>query len=292
MDQITAIQRAIDYTEVHLTDEIDYEAAAREAASSVFHFQRLFSMLCGYTLGDYIRMRRLSLAADELQRTGGKIIDIALKYGYDTPESFSRAFTRFHGITPTQARRGGNIKSFSRLSVKLILDGGNLMDYRIEKRDAFKLICRKKQVNKPQGDTATADISAFWGECSTDGTMEKLCKYASFDNLRGILGVCFSGEMANSGFPYGIGAEYNGAPLTDGGFDIVEIPAHTYAVFQCKGKMPDAFKETYKKICTEFFPQSSTYEYGNGIELEVYPSADVQNPDYTCEIWIAVKEKK
>ena len=288
MDQITAIQRAIDYTEAHLTDEIDYEAAAREAASSVFHFQRLFSMLCGYTLGDYIRMRRLSLAADELQRTGGKIIDIALKYGYDTPESF----TRFHGITPTQARRGGNIKSFSRLSVKLILDGGNLMDYRIEKRDAFKLICRKKQVNKPQGDTATADISAFWGECSTDGTMEKLCKYPSFDNLRGILGVCFSGEMANSGFPYGIGAEYNGAPLTDGGFDIVEIPAHTYAVFQCKGKMPDAFKETYKKICTEFFPQSSTYEYGNGIELEVYPSADVQNPDYTCEIWIAVKEKK
>lgn len=292
MDQITAIQRAIDYTEAHLTDEIDYEAAAREAASSVFHFQRLFSMLCGYTLGDYIRMRRLSLAADELQRTGGKIIDIALKYGYDTPESFSRAFTRFHGITPTQARRGGNIKSFSRLSVKLILDGGNLMDYRIEKRDAFKLICRKKQVNKPQGDTATADISAFWGECSTDGTMEKLCKYASFDNLRGILGVCFSGEMANSGFPYGIGAEYNGAPLTDGDFDIVEIPAHTYAVFQCKGKMPDAFKETYKKICTEFFPQSSTYEYGNGIELEVYPSADVHNPDYTCEIWIAVKEKK
>ena len=292
MDQITAIQRAIDYTEAHLTDEIDYEAAAREAASSVFHFQRLFSMLCGYTLGDYIRMRRLSLAADELQRTGGKIIDIALKYGYDTPESFSRAFTRFHGITPTQARRGGNIKSFSRLSVKLILDGGNLMDYRIEKRDAFKLICRKKQVNKPQGDTATADISAFWGEFSTDGTMEKLCKYASFDNLRGILGVCFSGEMANSGFPYGIGAEYNGAPLTDGDFDIVDIPAHTYAVFQCKGKMPDAFKETYKKICTEFFPQSSTYEYGNGIELEVYPSADVQNPDYTCEIWIAVKEKK
>ena len=292
MDQITAIQRAIDYTEAHLTDEIDYEAAAREAASSVFHFQRLFSMLCGYTLGDYIRMRRMSLAADELQRTGGKIIDIALKYGYDTPESFSRAFTRFHGITPTQARRGSNIKSFSRLSVKLILDGGNLMDYRIEKRDAFKLICRKKQVNKPQGDTATADISAFWGECSTDGTMEKLCKYASFDNLRGILGVCFSGEMANSGFPYGIGAEYNGAPLTDGGFDIVEIPAHTYAVFHCKGKMPDAFKETYKKICTEFFPQSSTYEYGNGIELEVYPSADVQNPDYTCEIWIAVKEKK
>lgn len=292
MDWICGIQRAIDYVEAHLTDEIDYEAAAREAASSVFHFQRMFSMLVGYTLGDYIRMRRLSLAADELHRTNGRIIDIALRYGYDTPESFSRAFARFHGITPTEARRGGKIKSFSRLSVKLILDGGNLMDYRIEKRDALKVVCKKKQVNKPQGDTATADISAFWGACSTDGTMEKLCKYASFDKLHGILGICFSGEMADSGFPYGIGAEWNGTPVTDAGFDLVEIPAYTYAVFQCRGKMPDAFRDTYKKICTEFFPQSNTYEYGSGIELEVYPSADVQNPNYTCEIWIAVNEKK
>lgn len=292
MDWITGIQRAIDYIEAHLTEQIDYEAAAKEAYSSSFHFQRVFGILCGYTLGDYIRMRRLSLAAENLLRTDDKIIDIALEYGYDSPESFSRAFTRFHGITPTEARHGGNIKSFSRLSVKLILNGGNLMNYRIEKRDAFKVICRKKHVNKPQGDTATADISAFWGECSTDGTMEVLPKYAKFDNLHGILGICFSGEMANSGFPYGIGAEYNGAPVTDSGFDIVEIPAYTYAVFQCKGKMPDAFKNTYKKICSEFFPQSSTYEYGNGIELEVYPSADVQNPDYTCEIWIAVNEKK
>jgi len=292
MDWITGIQRAIDYIEAHLTEQIDFETAAKEAYSSSFHFQRVFGILCGYTLGDYIRMRRLSLAAEKLLRTNDKIIDIALEYGYDTPESFSRAFTRFHGITPTEARHGGNIKSFSRLSVKLILNGGNLMDYRIEKRDAFKIICKKKHVNKPQGDTATLDISAFWEKCSTDGTMEALPKYAKFNNLHGILGICFSGEMADSGFPYGIGAEYNGVPVTDSNFDIVEIPAYTYAVFQCKGKMPDAFRNTYKKICSEFFPQNSTYEYGSGIELEVYPSADIQNPDYTCEIWIAVNEKK
>lgn len=165
------------------------------------------------------------------------------------------------------------------------------MDYRIEKKEAFKLICKKKQVNKPHGDTATADISAFWGECSQNGTMETLCKYSKFDSFQGILGVCFSGEMADSGFPYGIGAEYNGVPLKDENLDIIEIPAYTYAVFQCKGKMPDAFKKTYQQIVTEFFPQSN-YEYGNGVELEVYPSADTQNPDYTCEIWIAVNEKK
>lgn len=291
MDWITGIQQALDYVEEHLTDEIEYEVVANKAYSSSFHFQRMFGMLVGYTLGDYIRMRRLSLAADELYKSDDKIINIALKYGYDTPESFSRAFTRFHGITPTKARQGGRIKSFSRLSVKLILDGGNLMDYRIEKRDTFKIVCKKKQVNKPQGDTATADISAFWNEVNSDGTMQKVCKYADFSKLQGVLGICFSSELANNGFPYGIGAEYNGKPLEDD-FDIVEIPAYTYAVFQCKGIMPDAFKDTYKKICSEFFPQSNTYEYGDGIEFEVYPSDDVQNPNYSCEIWIAVNEKK
>lgn len=289
MNWITAIQRAIDYTEEHLTEETDYEAIARAAASSVFHFQRIFSMLCGYTLGDYIRMRRLSLAADELRRTDLKIIDIALKYGYDSPESFSRAFTRFHGVTPSQARRGESVKIFSRLSVKLILTGGNVMNYKIVKRDPFKAVCKKRFISKPQGNIATDDISAFWKECGADGTLTKLPEFASFNNLHGILGICFTEEMANNGFPYGIGAEYNGKTPLDESLDIVEIPAHTFAVFECRGPMPNAFRETYTKICTEFFPQNDLYEYGNGIELEVYPSADVNDPNYYCEIWIAVQ---
>lgn len=291
MDWITGIQRALDYTEAHLTDEVDFETAAKAACSSTFHFQRMFTMLCGFTLGDYIRMRRLALAAADLMQTGDKVIDVALKYGYDTPESFSRAFARFHGVTPTEARRGGNVKSFSRLSVKLILSGGNTMDYRIEKKDGFQLVCKKKQVNHPQGDTATEDISAFWNEVSTSGAMDAICKYGRFDNFHGVLGVCFSDEVSDSTFPYGIGAEYNGAPMNGEGLEIVEIPAYTYAVFQCQGKMPDAFRDTYHKIITEFFPQSN-YEYGQGVELEVYPSADVQDPNYACEIWVAVKEKK
>ena len=291
MDWITGIQRALDYTEEHLTEALDYESVAKQACSSAFHFQRMFSMLCGFSLGDYIRMRRLTQAAEALLGTGDKVIDIALRYGYDTPESFTRAFTRFHGITPTEARRGGTIKYFSRLSVKLILSGGSTMDYRIEKKDAFQVICKKKLVNKPQGETATADISAFWNECQKNGSIDAICKYGRFDHVNGILGICFSAEMADSGFPYGIGAEYNGAPLNGEALDIVEIPAYTYAVFSCKGKMPDAFIKTYRQICTEFFPQSN-YEYGSGVELEVYPSAEVQDPNYTCEIWIAVREKQ
>lgn len=290
MDWIKGIQRALDYTEAHLMEEIDYDQVAKQAYSSAFHFQRMFGIICGFSLGDYIRMRRLSLAAQELFRTNEKVIDVALKYGYETPESFTRAFVRYHGITPTAAKRGETVKSFSRLSVKLILSGGNTMDYRIEKKDAFQIICKKKQVNKPQGETATPDISAFWNECSKDGTMEAICQYGCFDTIHGVLGVCFSGEMTDSAFPYAIGAEYNGADVKEAGLDIVEVPAHTYAVFTCKGEMPEAFKKTYHQIVTEFFPQSE-YEYGSGVELEVYPSAEVSDPDYTCEIWIAVKEK-
>lgn len=291
MDWATGIQRALDYLEAHLTEEIDYAEAARQACSSSFHFQRMFTMLCGFSMGDYVRMRRLSLAAEELRRTGAKVIDVALKYGYETPESFSRAFVRFHGVPPVEARRGGNVKSFSRLSVKLILTGGNTMDYRIESLDAFQLVCRRKFVQKPQGETATEEISAFWDACNAAGLMERICRYGRFDRLKGLLGVCFSGEMADSGFPYGIGVEYNGAPLKDAELELIGIPAHTYAVFPCRGRMPEAFIRTYHQICTEFFPQSN-YAYGNGVELEVYPSADVEDPDYCCEIWIAVEEKR
>lgn len=290
MDWVTSIQDAINYIEAHLTETVDYEAVARTAASSVFHFQRMFGLLLGYTLGDYIRMRRLTLAAQELQSNSNKIIDIALKYGYDTSESFSRAFMRFHGISPTEARRGGEVKSFSRTSVKLILYGGNFMDYRIEKLDAFNLICKKKRVLKLQGDVASEDISAFWNEVNANGLIKKVYKYANFKRFQGLIGVCFTGETADS-FPYGIGAEYNGVPLSDDEFELVKIPARTFAVFKCRGKMPEAFAETYRRICTEFFPQNSAYEYDNSFELEVYPSAEVENSDYACEIWVAVNEK-
>ena len=166
------------------------------------------------------------------------------------------------------------------------------MDYRIEKRDAFKVVCKRKSVGKPQSANATADITAMWKECGADGTMDRLVACLPKNPvMKGLLGICFSDQLNAEQFPYGIGVEYDGRKIDDD-LEVVEIPAHTYAVFTSKGKMPDAFIETYHRIVTEFFPQSSKYEYGSGIELEVYPSADVQNPDYNCEIWIAVNEKK
>lgn len=291
MDWIQGIQSAIDYVEANITEEIDYEEVAKKALSSPFHFQRVFGILCGFSLGDYIRMRRLSLAGEELSKGNAKIIDIAFKYGYDTPESFSRAFTRFHGIPPSEAKHGGKVKIFTPLSVKLTLTGGNKMDYRIEKRDAFKVVCKRKSVDKPQAANATPDITAMWQQFGADGTMGRLIACMPENPvMKGLLGICFSSELNAKQFPYGIGVEYDGRAVDDD-LEIVTIPAHTYAVFTSKGKMPDAFIETYNRIVTEFFPQSTQYEYAEGVEFEVYSSMNTSDPDYRCEIWVAVNEK-
>ncbi|MBQ2444218.1 MAG: AraC family transcriptional regulator [Clostridia bacterium] len=291
MNWIQGIQRAIDYVEANITEEIDFEKVAEQAYSSSFHFQRVFGILCGFSLGDYIRMRRLSLAGEELSKGNAKVIDIAVKYGYDTSESFSRAFTRFHGIAPSEAKHGGNVRIFTPLSVKLTLTGGSKMDYRIEKRDAFKVVCRRKKVSKPQSANAADDIKELWRECGTDGTLERLIACMPENPvMKGLLGICFSSELDSRQFPYGIGVEYDGRRIDDD-LEIVTIPSNTYAVFTSRGKMPDAFAETYNRIVTEFFPQSTQYEYAENVEFEVYSSADTSNPDYQCEIWIAVNEK-
>lgn len=292
MEWISGLQRAIDYVEEHITEDIDYGEVAKCAYSSSFHFQRVFSVICGYSLGNYIRLRRLSLAGNELACGNAKVIDAALKYGYESPESFSRAFAAFHGVTPSAVKHGANLKSFSRLSVKLILYGGTKMDYRIEKIGAFDVVLRKKRFPKAQ-EITTQKISKFWAECSNNGTVSAICKYVPENNIfkNCIIGVSFDADpnMPNSDFPYGIGALYNGEKITEDYLSVETVPAHTYAVFKCVGKMPEAFQKVYKYICTEFFPES---EYKPcGIEIESYPSADTQNADYTCEIWIAVEKK-
>ena len=134
METVINIQRAIDYIEENIQDELKFDDIASQAYMSSHHFQRLFSMICGIPLGDYIRNRRLSLAAAEIKNSDTKIIDIAFKYGYETPESFSRAFSRFHNISPMMARNHGEIKTFFRITIKSILEGMNLMQERIKQR--------------------------------------------------------------------------------------------------------------------------------------------------------------
>ncbi|MGN0690067.1 MAG: helix-turn-helix domain-containing protein, partial [Oscillospiraceae bacterium] len=220
MDWISGLQRAIDYVEENITEEINFEEVAKRAYSSSFHFQRIFSAICGITLGDYIRFRRLALAGSELSATNAKIIDIALKYGYDSPESFSRAFTKFHGATPSQVKNGACLKSFSRLSVKLIMQGGIMMDYRVEKLDKIKIVCKRERF-KAEKELTFEKIPLFWKKCGEDGSIKKLCDMIPKDTkLGGLLGISFSSEFENDSFPYGIGAEYKDGASTEG-FEVV-----------------------------------------------------------------------
>jgi AraC family transcriptional regulator len=291
MDWISGIQKAVDYVESHITAELDFSEIAKQACSSSFHFQRVFGILCGFTLGEYIRMRRLTLAGFELAGTDIRILDIAVKYGYDTQESFSRAFTRFHGVSPTQVRNGASLKSFSRLSVKLILDGANVTDYRIEKRGSFQMI-GKPLCMSGKNELTYAGIFNFWQQCRMDGTIISLRRYISKDSILGknIAGVSFGKDATDPGCPYAIGVHYNDALAAEKDLIIWEIPAHTYAVFPCIGSMPEAFTRLYHQIYSEFFP-ASEYQPCGGTDFEVYPSDDVHNPDYTCEIWVAVEKK-
>ena len=286
MDWITGIQNAINYIEEHLTEEIDYEIVAKEASCSSFYLQRIFSILCGMTLGDYIRNRRLTLAGNELSAADDKVIDIALKYGYESPESFTRAFSRFHGVTPSKAKKDGSkLKSFSRLSVKITLSGGNIMDYKIIEKNAFDII-EKVEAHTVENSENAKSIPDFWMRSHNDGTVKTLLDTTTDRTY--IFGVCYGNLPENAKtFDYSIAAKCDNNTVVPEGFRKNTIPARTWAVFECKGAMPNAMQDMWHKIISEFFPTSGyqpTYE----MDIEAYTDGNMGSPDYRREIWVPV----
>lgn len=289
MDWITGIQNALDYIEEHITEELDYDEIAKQAACSGFYFQRIFGILCGYTLGEYIRNRRLSIAGSELSAGNIKVIDAAFKYGYDSPESFTRAFAKFHGITPSQAKKdGSNLKNFSRLSVQIILKGGSVMDYKIVKKNAFKVM-EKTERHMIDDSENRNTIPEFWDRSHRDGTVKKLLELSSDKEF--IFGVCYNHAPTDKqSFDYSIAAVCRDDTAAPDGYRISEIPARTWAVFECIGPMPQAIQQLWHRICTEFFPTSKykpTYE----MDIEAYPSGNMTADDYRTEIWVPVTDK-
>ena len=289
MDWITGIQNAINYIEEHLTEEIDYEIVAKEASCSSFYLQRIFSILCGMTLGDYIRNRRLTLAGNELSAADDKVIDIALKYGYESPESFTRAFSRFHGVTPSKAKKDGSkLKSFSRLSVKITLSGGNIMDYKIIEKNAFDII-EKVEAHTVENSENAKSIPDFWMRSHNDGTVKTLLDTTTDRTY--IFGVCYGNLPENAKtFDYSIAAKCDNNTVVPEGFRKNTIPARTWAVFECKGAMLNAMQDMWHKIISEFFPTSGyqpTYE----MDIEAYTDGNMGSPDYRSEIWVPVIKK-
>ena len=289
MDWVTGIQNAINYIENHLTDEIEMDLVAKEVACSEFYFQRIFSILCGITLCDYIRNRRLTLAGNELCSSDTKVIDIALKYGYETPESFTRAFTKFHGITPSEAKKDGSkLKSFSRLSVKIILSGSNIMDYKIVEKETFDII-EKVETHTVDNSENAKSIPDFWTRSHNNGTIKTLSELTTDRTY--IFGVCYGNFLENAKtFDYSIAAKCDENTDIPEGFRKSTIPARTWAVFECKGAMPNAMQDMWHNIVSEFFPTSG-YEPTYEMDIEAYTEGNMGSPNYRSEIWVPVVKK-
>ncbi|RIW27657.1 AraC family transcriptional regulator [Bacillus salacetis] len=284
MEILLRMNECIGHIEDHLQNTIEVEELAQFTYSSKFHFQRMFSMLTGFTVAEYIRKRRLTLAAQELSNMDAKVIDVALRYGYETPESFSKAFKKAHGIPPSQVRgKGVSLKAFPRISFQIQLKGEKEMNYRIVEKESFKVTGIGKRISMSNGENHK-EIPKLWDEVNGRGLDREIVEAAGANDL---LGICMEFDHASEKFTYFIGAE---TVKGQGEFDVKEIPSATYAVFESIGAMPHAIQDVWQRIFSEWFP-STGYEHGGGPEFELYPPGDVNSEDYRCEVWIPIKKK-
>jgi AraC family transcriptional regulator len=285
MEWLNRMNTALDVMEAKMEEPLEIEELAKAAYSSAYHFQRMFFMLTGMTVAEYVRKRRLTLAAQELALSGPKVIDVALKYGYDSPESFSKAFRKLHGISPSEARNAGvQLKAFPRISFQLSLKGDKEVDYRIVRREAFTAIGKSIRTSI-KNEENLGEISKFWRDSATDGTVAKIAALAKTDE---ILGICYDSEQNGENFKYAIAVEPGQhAANSDTSYESIPIPAATWAVFTSIGPMPGAIQEVWRRIYQEWFP-STGYERAPGPDFELYPPGNASSADYRCEVWIPI----
>ena len=275
MDWMESLQSAIAYIEENLTEEIKVRDVAEMAYVSEFHFQRIFSALCGISVGEYIRNRRMTLAAKELAAKEVKVIDVAVKYGYDSPDSFARAFQKFHGITPSQAReKGANLKDFAPVRISLSLEGGTMMEYKILEKAAFTVMGRKRQFDS---ETSYQEIPEFWQEHFRDGGGNIVC---------GMFGLCIDSDGRM--FDYLIADLYQPWREIPEGYETRTLPAGTWAVFPCKQK---TLQDTNTKMWKEWLPNCKEYKLGGNYNIEMYgPPCKEDIGESYVELWLPIEK--
>ncbi|MBQ6696218.1 MAG: AraC family transcriptional regulator [Lachnospiraceae bacterium] len=274
---IEGLQNAIEYMEEHLTEEPDIRKVAEKAYVSEYHFQRIFSALCGFSVGEYIRNRRMALAAQELSSSEAKVIDVALKYGYESPDSFTRAFTRFHGITPSAAKeKGARLRDFAPVRIKIALEGGTMMDYKIVEKAAFTIMGRKRSFNS---ETSYEEIPKFWDEHFQDGGSQVVC---------GMYGLCIDSKGAD--FDYLIADNYLPWKEVPQGYETRTLPAGMWAVFPCK---LSTLQDTNTKMWKEWLPNCKEYKLGGNYNIELYGPLCEETPGESyVELWLPVETVK
>lgn len=278
MNWLDSFNRVIDYIENNLENEIDYEEIATMIGYSVYHVQRLFTMIAGVPLSEYIRNRRLSKAASELQGGEDKVIDVAFKYGYSSPNSFNRAFKAFHGVAPSNVKKDGvSIKAYPPLFFELTVKGAQAMDYRIEKKNAFRIVGMKLHTTMENGECYRS-TPMFWHDVMDNGKQYDILALAN-EEPAGLLGVSnYSPDFSTSEFDYYIACASN-KPVADGMTEFT-VPASTWAIFSCKEKTGDAVQKLEQRIVMEWLPTSG-YQYAKAPDMELY-SEDA------CEVWLPI----
>lgn len=282
MDWIEKLNEAISYIEEHLTEEIDYEQLGRIACCSSYHFQRMFTYMAGVPLSEYIRRRKMSLAAVDLQDRDMKIIDAAGKYGYSSPTAFNRAFQSVHGIAPSFVKNGGvPIKSFPPILFKITVKGVEEMNYRIETKDAFRIVGVSVPLDKDIEKNFSV-IPQKWQEISTNGTLQRLTGMMDTPPM-GVLGVSTCNDTQPWRYYIAVSTSQEKGDLEE-----YTVPSAAWAVFPGEGTN-QSIQELERRIVTEWLPTSG-YEYGNAPDVEVYLSPDPQNAKY--EVWIPVVKRQ
>ena len=253
-------QASIDFIERNLDQGLEIGEIAGKAALSPFYYQRIFGALCGMTVGEYIRARRMTLAAQALARGDGKVIDIAVRYGYESPDSFARAFQRFHGLTPSQAREpGAPLRSFAPLHIKIALEGGSMLEYQIKEKAPFTVVGIRRRIS---AEKSYQEIPRFWNEWTSDKK-----------GLKGWIADLY--------------APWNDIPA---GCETARIPGSLWAQFVCRGPLPDSLQKVNTAIWSEWLPALREYTLAGNHSLEIYmPPAE--KPEDTLS-YICVPLKK
>ncbi|BDH63145.1 AraC family transcriptional regulator [Lysinibacillus sp. PLM2] len=290
MDSLKSLNDAINYIEQHLTGEIDFKKVAQIALCSEYHFQRMFSFLSGVSLSEYIRRRKLTLAAFDIANSNEKIIDIALKYGYASPDSFTRAFQNLHGTTPREVRTNGtHLKAYPKMTFYLSIKGGIEMNYRIIEKSAFKIVGIKKRV-PIVFNGVNSEIDAMWKSLNID--LISQIKALSNTDPVGIISASVNfddGRMEEKGEL----DHYIGAATTNecpDHFEELAVAPLTWAVFESIGPFPETLQNIWGRIYSEWFPLSN-YEIAKGPEILWNADKDTTNPNFRSEIWIPIQKK-
>ncbi len=282
-----ALRESVEYIEKNILSDLSLEILAKQVYISPFYLQKAFNIMCGYTVWEYIRNRRLYLAGLDLIEKDDKVIDLAYRYGYETPESFSKAFKRFHGLSPMKLKKQPyKIKVFHPIEISISIKGGSQLDYTIEEMESFKVLAKGKRFSY---ESAFDQIPEYWKKWK-----EKLAVALKDDGSAGMCigkyGISIDATNNHHEFDYYIGGDYQES-YRDKTYEIIDIPALTWAKFYCIGPMPTSLQALNTRIFNEWLAENEDYQISCGYNIEVYHQGDIYDLNYKSEIWIPVKRQ-